>query len=486
MITKESTNSSYMVLLKDNKGNLEKIAFPHPVQVGLSNIPKELILTGRVSVSIGDYKCRLNGSITIDENHTIANISPLSPGPGFLYVKLPITPREGQLLIVKDLSGVADTNNIIVSSWDASTKIDSTQNKVISKKYGYLGFFWSGNSWHEFSGSGGDAQSSGNTILNGPANPPSSLGNVGDFYINTASKMLFGPKTADGWGLGVSLVGPAGLSGPQGSPGSDGIDGLSAYQIWLSEGNSGTQAEFLNSLIGPQGPQGEAPNLIAGDNIVIEETPEGIVISSTATGTGGAINEIFYQKGELKGAIQNSLGVIDFSSIGSLLPGYDPDSDIDVYLNGRLLTQGVPPGYIPGLPLLNPFFEVLSSTTLKIPYQLNPTDDLVVRIATAKTSFVAGSGISVSSNPVNGQVTISSTSTVQNIQWNERLVGAIDGTNTQFELQYTPTSPESIMVFLNGVCLERGAGEDFLISGKIVTLSTPPQIGSKVTATYSR
>jgi hypothetical protein len=42
------------------------------------------------------------------------------------------------------------------------------------------------------------------------------------------------------------------------------------------------------------------------------------------------------------------------------------------------------------------------------------------------------------------------------------------------------------MVFLNGVCLESGPGEDFTILGKIVTLSVPPQIGSKVTATYSR
>jgi hypothetical protein len=98
MITKESTNTSYMVLLKDNKGNLEKIAFPSPVQVGLTNIPKELILTGRLSVSIGDYKCRLNGSVTVDENHTIANISPLTSGSGFLYVKLPIVPRKGQVL----------------------------------------------------------------------------------------------------------------------------------------------------------------------------------------------------------------------------------------------------------------------------------------------------------------------------------------------------------------------------------------------------
>ena len=30
--------------------------------------------------------------------------------------------------------------------------------------------------------------------------------------------------------------------------GKDGVDGKSAYEIWLDEGNTGTEAEFLASL----------------------------------------------------------------------------------------------------------------------------------------------------------------------------------------------------------------------------------------------
>jgi hypothetical protein len=41
--------------------------------------------------------------------------------------------------------------------------------------------------------------------------------------------------------------------GPQGPAGTN---GQSAYQIWLSLGNTGTEADFINSLVGPQGPQG--------------------------------------------------------------------------------------------------------------------------------------------------------------------------------------------------------------------------------------
>lgn len=54
--------------------------------------------------------------------------------------------------------------------------------------------------------------------------------------------------------------GDTGDPGPQGLPGADGApgaDGLSAYQIWLSEGNTGSEQDFLDSLVGPQGLQGE-------------------------------------------------------------------------------------------------------------------------------------------------------------------------------------------------------------------------------------
>jgi hypothetical protein len=49
-----------------------------------------------------------------------------------------------------------------------------------------------------------------------------------------------------------------GSIGPQGPAGANGTNGLSAYEIWLQQGNTGTQADFLNSITGPQGPQGPA------------------------------------------------------------------------------------------------------------------------------------------------------------------------------------------------------------------------------------
>lgn len=58
------------------------------------------------------------------------------------------------------------------------------------------------------------------------------------------------------------IKGDAGEQGPQGLPGKDGADGvqglagkdgLSAYQIWLGQGNTGSEADFLRSLKGKDG-----------------------------------------------------------------------------------------------------------------------------------------------------------------------------------------------------------------------------------------
>jgi hypothetical protein len=90
----------------------------------------------------------------------------------------------------------------------------------------------------------------GNTILNGLVNPTSAgLGQVGDYYINTASNTMFGPKTANGWpASGVSLVGPKGDAGAQGVPGTQGVPG--------AQGQQGIQG--VKGDIGTQGPSGTA------------------------------------------------------------------------------------------------------------------------------------------------------------------------------------------------------------------------------------
>lgn len=62
-------------------------------------------------------------------------------------------------------------------------------------------------------------------------------------YINTSIQAQ-GEKGQDG------LNGRDGIDGKDGINGNDGENGLSAYEIWLNQGNTGTEIDFLNSLKG--------------------------------------------------------------------------------------------------------------------------------------------------------------------------------------------------------------------------------------------
>lgn len=141
----------------------------------------------------------------------------------------------------------------------------------------------------------------GKTVLNGNTNPSASIGTNGDFYINTTTNSLFGPKTNDIWGNGVSLVGSQGIqgatglqgtAGTNGTNGSNGNDGLSAYQIWLNAGNTGTEAQFLTTLrgaTGAQGPQGiqGLQGLQGSIGLTGVTGPQGVAGTNGSNGTNG-------------------------------------------------------------------------------------------------------------------------------------------------------------------------------------------------------
>lgn len=74
-------------------------------------------------------------------------------------------------------------------------------------------------------GAPGTDGTDGKTILNGAVDPTTE-GVDGDFYINTVSDTIFGPKASGVWPAGVSLIGPTGPTGPTGPAGADGTDGV--------------------------------------------------------------------------------------------------------------------------------------------------------------------------------------------------------------------------------------------------------------------
>ena len=125
-------------------------------------------------------------------------------------------------------------------------------------------------------GSDGQTLVAGSAALSGTTNPTAGVGVDGDFYVNTTTNMLFGPKAGGLWpGGSVSIIGP---QGPQGIQGIQGVQGLA--------GNNG-----VNGATGPQGPQGVAGSV----------GPEG------ATGSAGQI--LIAGKAALSGTVNPTSGV---------------------------------------------------------------------------------------------------------------------------------------------------------------------------------
>ena len=80
----------------------------------------------------------------------------------------------------------------------------------------------------------------------GPAGPPGPQGEAGEQ----------GPQGEQGL---PGESGGDGTVGPQGEQGIQGEEGLSAYEVWISLGNTGSEQDFIDSLTGPSGflPDGE-------------------------------------------------------------------------------------------------------------------------------------------------------------------------------------------------------------------------------------
>ena len=90
----------------------------------------------------------------------------------------------------------------------------------------------------------------GKTIWSGTENSVAA-GKEGDLFFNTTTQRMYGPKTAEGWGEGVSVVGPAGEQGEKGDAGEKGEKGDRGDQ-----GEAGSAG--LRGLRGERGEKGES------------------------------------------------------------------------------------------------------------------------------------------------------------------------------------------------------------------------------------
>lgn len=75
----------------------------------------------------------------------------------------------------------------------------------------------------------GAAGANGTVIYSGTATPDATLGAAGDFYLDLTTNVLYGPKNASGWGAGFSMKGDTGDTGATGATGAAGQAGTQIY-----------------------------------------------------------------------------------------------------------------------------------------------------------------------------------------------------------------------------------------------------------------
>lgn len=60
-------------------------------------------------------------------------------------------------------------------------------------------------------------------------------------------------------------------------------------------------------------------------------------------------------------------------------------------------------------------------------------------------------------------------------------IGVVDGSNVQFTLSGTP---QTILLFCNGLFMKPGTSDDYTISGNIITFNYPPEVNSVLFAVW--
>jgi hypothetical protein len=130
-------------------------------------------------------------------------------------------------------------------------------------------------------GAAGAAGADGNTILYGGVDPTGE-GVNGDFYINTASNFIFGPKAGGSWPSGTSVIGADGADGADGAAGSAGTDGKTILYGGINPTTEGVDGDFYindatNTIFGPKagGSWPAGTSMVAGPYGPIKVTFDG-------------------------------------------------------------------------------------------------------------------------------------------------------------------------------------------------------------------
>lgn len=112
-------------------------------------------------------------------------------------------------------------------------------------------------------------------------------------------------------------------------------EGRSAYEIWLAQGNTGSEEDFLESLRGPSGYSGEA-----GELEVVNDLETGGSTAALSAEMGKQLEQKKAEKTYVDSMIEQNLLAIDMDSDGNIKATYGTEgniSDVEMDENGNII-----------------------------------------------------------------------------------------------------------------------------------------------------
>jgi hypothetical protein len=247
--------------------------------------------------------------------------------------------RGSHALVMQD-AGTACPNGTTAVSWSEQGPAGATGPAGSAGPTGAAGAAGPG-------GPQGPAGSNGHTVLNGTGTPSNSVGSDGDFYIDTAANVLYGPKAGGTWpSPGVSLIGPA---GPGSGASASSLDELNGAPCRNGAGNTSvTYGDSGNVVIqcvtppssGPAGDSQANPVDLGTNSDGRALTCSDLPITQTGTSTGNGF--VWYEFSVSPTIIGNCEVQVTVSPAADVAKG-TPGAEFEVYFNSNS-TAVEPPG----------------------------------------------------------------------------------------------------------------------------------------------